>query len=91
MEKSKQISTIIKYQKKTLSLFVQQKLLVVWFLEQVKIILKCFQKNVNILLKTKNALNDNREIPSDDSDQENSDVENQIQNVSATKTKNSRI
>ena len=45
----------------------------------------------NLLLKTKNALNDNREIPSDDSDQENSDVENQIQNVSATKTKNSRI
>ena len=29
-----------------------------------------------MLLKTKNALNDNREILSDDSDQENSDVEN---------------
>ena len=55
------------------------------FLEQVIIlILKCFQKNVNILLKKKRCLNyiaDDIEISSDDPDREdsnegNSDAEN---------------
>ena len=43
MEKSTQISTIMKYQKKVHNLFSYQEFLSILFLEQVKIIiLKCF-------------------------------------------------
>ena len=68
MEKSTRIFTIIKYQKKVL-----------FFLEQVIIIiLKCFQKNANMLLKKKGCLNISLidiDIFSDDSDREDSDEE----------------
>ena len=51
MEKSTQISPIIKYQKKDLRLFGYQFVFMNLLLEEAKIIiLKCFQKNVNMLL-----------------------------------------
>ena len=57
MEKSTQISTAIKYQKKVLNIFAYQQFYVILFLEQVKTnIFKCFQKNVNMLLKKNSVI-----------------------------------
>ena len=53
MEKSMQISTITKYQKNVLSVFVYQLYQLIQFIEKIKTIFKCFYKNVNMLLKNK--------------------------------------
>ena len=54
IEKPKQISTIIKYQKKVLNVFFYLQFWSILFLEQVQIIVvNYFHMNVNILLRKK--------------------------------------
>ena len=81
MEKLTQLFTIIKYQEKVLNLLVYQYFRLVLFSEKVQIIiLKYFQKYVNILLKKKKIpkyIIDDIEMYSDfhreNSDEKNSD------------------
>ena len=52
----------------------------IWFIKKIKsIILKCFEKNANMFVKEKKTsmfIIDDIEIPSGDSDRENSDAGN---------------
>ena len=77
MQKSTKFFTLTKYQKKIPKFLLYHQFWSILFLQQGKIIiLKCFQKNVNMLLKKKRfCIIDGIEISSE-SDRENSDKEN---------------